>query len=93
MKIMLIAGARPNFMKVAPIMSEMSKHSETFKVRLVHTGQHYDNNMSSVFFKDLELSEPDVYLRVGSGSHAEQTAKIMIAFDSGCHNLWYRSSR
>ena len=62
----LIVGARPNFMKVAPIMAEMAKHRDMFEQRLIHTGQHYDHNMSQVFFQDLELPEPDVYLGVGS---------------------------
>jgi len=81
MIIDLIVGARPNFMKVAPIMAEMAKHLDMFEQRLIHTGQHYDNNMSQVFFEDLELPEPDVYLGVGSGSHAEQTAKVMLALE------------
>ena len=66
MVIDLIVGARPNFMKVAPIMAEMAKHPGVFEQRLIHTGQHYDINMSQVFFQDLELPEPDVYLGVGS---------------------------
>ncbi len=79
MKAALVAGARPNFMKIAPLMREFAGRGvETI---LIHTGQHYDKNMSKVFFEDLELPEPDIYLGVGSGSHAVQTAKVMIAFE------------
>jgi len=74
MKILHIVGARPNFMKVAPIVGEMAKYPQRFQQLLVHTGQHYDDNMSKVFFEELELPKPDIYLGVGSGSHAEQTA-------------------
>ncbi|MBP7087854.1 MAG: UDP-N-acetylglucosamine 2-epimerase (non-hydrolyzing) [Candidatus Omnitrophica bacterium] len=80
-KVILVAGARPNFMKIAPIMEEMSKYPEHFETTLVHTGQHYDEKMSKLFFQDLEIPEPNIYLGVGSGSHAEQTAKIMILFE------------
>lgn len=80
MKILNIVGARPNFMKIAPIHREMKKH-HTLNPLLIHTGQHYDEKMSALFFQDLELPEPNVYLGVGSGSHTEQTAKIMLAFE------------
>ena len=80
MKILHVVGARPNFMKVAPIVREASRHA-TFEQILVHTGQHYDRNMSDAFFLDLGLPEPDVHLGVGSGSHAEQTARIMTALE------------
>jgi UDP-N-acetylglucosamine 2-epimerase (non-hydrolysing) len=80
-KALHIVGARPNFMKVAPIMREMAKYPHEFEQLLVHTGQHYDDNMSKVFFEDLELPQPDIYLGVGSGSHAQQTARIMLAFE------------
>jgi UDP-N-acetylglucosamine 2-epimerase (non-hydrolysing) len=80
-KIIHIVGARPNFMKVAPIMREMAKHPQEFEQLLIHTGQHYDDNMSQVFFEELELPQPDIYLGVGSGSHAQQTARIMLAFE------------
>lgn len=79
-RLMAVVGARPNFMKVAPIWRELDK-GNLFSRVLVHTGQHYDENMSKVFFEDLSLPEPDVYLGVGSGSHAEQTGRIMIAFE------------
>jgi UDP-N-acetylglucosamine 2-epimerase (non-hydrolysing) len=80
MKILNIVGARPNFMKIAPIQREMSRFSVLHPV-LVHTGQHYDEKMSKLFFQDLNLPEPDVYLGVGSGTHTEQTARIMLAFE------------
>ena len=80
MKIINVVGARPNFMKIAPIIDEMRKHSKLNSV-LVHTGQHYNKEMSKLFFDDLKLPSPDVYLGVGSASHAEQTAKIMVKFE------------
>jgi UDP-N-acetylglucosamine 2-epimerase (non-hydrolysing) len=79
-KIMNVAGARPNFVKIAPIMREMRKDKCIIPI-LVHTGQHYDEKMSKLFFDDLEIPRPDVNLEVGSGSHAEQTAKIMKHFE------------
>lgn len=75
-----VVGARPNFMKVAPILDAAAGRSDV-QCRLVHTGQHYDERMSTLFFTELGLPKPDVYLGVGSGSHAVQTAKVMIAFD------------
>jgi UDP-N-acetylglucosamine 2-epimerase (non-hydrolysing) len=83
---MLVAGARPNFMKVSPIYKEFKKHSELNPI-LVHTGQHYDYNMSDAFFQDLNLSKPDIFMGVGSGSHAEQTAKVMIGFEKICIDI------
>ncbi|MGD9631274.1 MAG: non-hydrolyzing UDP-N-acetylglucosamine 2-epimerase [Pyrinomonadaceae bacterium] len=79
--ILIIVGARPNFMKAAPICAEMRRRPDEFDVKIVHTGQHYDAAMSDGFFKDLGLPEPDFYLGVGSASHAEQTARIMLAFE------------
>ena len=81
LKIALVVGARPNFMKVAPILFEMRRYPDQFQTLLVHTGQHYDSKMSDVFFDDLGLPLPDVFLGVGSGSHAVQTAQTMIAFE------------
>lgn len=81
LKILHVVGARPNFPKVAPIMVEMAQSPQHFTQRLVHTGQHYDERMSAIFFRDLALPQPDIYLGVGSGSHAQQTAKIMLAFE------------
>ncbi len=82
--VYLVAGARPNFMKIAPIIRELRNRKDKFEFRLIHTGQHYDKGMSGVFFKDLEIPAPDYYLDVGGGSHAEQTAKIMIRFEAVC---------
>jgi UDP-N-acetylglucosamine 2-epimerase (non-hydrolysing) len=79
-KILNVVGARPNFMKIAPIQREMKKYPH-LRPLLIHTGQHYDDKMSKLFFDDLELPQPDVYLGVGSGSHAQQTAKIMLEFE------------
>ena len=80
MKIISVVGARPNFMKIGPLMDEMKKHREIESI-LVHTEQHYDENMSKLFFDQLELPKPDICLGVGSGSHAQQTAKIMLEFE------------
>jgi UDP-N-acetylglucosamine 2-epimerase (non-hydrolysing) len=80
-RVLHVVGARPNFMKIAPIMEEMARYPDCFHQVLVHTGQHYDDEMSQIFFDDLNLPRPDVYLGVGSGSHAEQTAKVMLAFE------------
>jgi len=80
MKIINVVGARPNFMKIGPIVRAMNKYTQIEPV-LVHTGQHYDEKMSKLFFEDLELPEPDIYLNVGSATHAQQTAKIMVEFE------------
>lgn len=80
-KIISVVGARPNYMKVAPIHRAFQKFNDKIKHLICHTGQHYDVNMSNIFFEELELPPPDFYLGVGSGSHAEQTAKIMIEFE------------
>jgi UDP-N-acetylglucosamine 2-epimerase (non-hydrolysing) len=79
----LIAAARPNFMKIAPLYHALSKESWC-RARIVHTGQHYDANMSDAFFADLNLPKPDVHLGVGSGSHAEQTARVMMEYEKVC---------
>jgi UDP-N-acetylglucosamine 2-epimerase (non-hydrolysing) len=83
MKVLNVVGARPNFMKIAPIVEAM-KASPGIRGLLVHTGQHYDAGMSDVFFNDLGIPKPDVHLGVGSGSHAEQTARVMVAFEKTC---------
>ena len=83
MKILNVVGARPNFMKIAPIVEEMKKAPD-LQGFLIHTGQHYSEGMSDVFFRDLDIPVPDVHLGVGSGSHAEQTARIMIEFEKVC---------
>lgn len=80
-KIISVVGARPNFMKIAPLHRAFLKYSDSVKHLICHTGQHYDEKMSKVFFEDLELPQPDFYLGVGSGSHAEQTANVMIKFE------------
>ena len=85
MKIFLIAGARPNFMKIAPIARAFDQQSQ-LRYKIVHTGQHYDANMSDVFFEELGIRQPDYYLGVGGGTHAQQTAKIMIGFEEICEN-------
>ena len=81
LKVLNVVGARPNFMKVAPIVEAMKRRAEEFAPLVVHTGQHYDAQMSDAFFRDLGLPEPDVYLNVGSGSHAQQTAAVMERFE------------
>ena len=81
LKIINVAGARPNFMKVAPIVEAMRRRTHEFAPLIVHTGQHYDEQMSDAFFRDLGLPKPDVYLGVGSGTHAAQTAAVMQAFE------------
>jgi UDP-N-acetylglucosamine 2-epimerase (non-hydrolysing) len=80
-RLLLVVGARPNFMKIAPIVRELGRFPDRFASTLVHTGQHYDAAMSEVFFTELGLPRPDVDLGVGSGSHAQQTAAIMAAFE------------
>lgn len=77
--LIIVAGARPNFVKVAPLLRELA--TRALPHLLVHTGQHYDHAMSGVFFQQLAIREPDVHLEVGSGSHATQTAAIMVAFE------------
>ncbi|MCI0512883.1 UDP-N-acetylglucosamine 2-epimerase (non-hydrolyzing) [candidate division KSB1 bacterium] len=79
-RILNIVGARPNFMKIAPIQHALV-NSTTLEPRLVHTGQHYDEKMSKVFFEELGMPAPDVYLGIGSGTHAFQTAQVMIALE------------
>ena len=80
-RILHVVGARPNYMKVAPIVREMAKFPHDFVQTLVHTGQHYDDNMSQLFFDELDMPRPDINLEVGSGSHAAQTAQVMMRFE------------
>ncbi len=80
-RIIIVAGARPNFVKIAALMFELKKYETSFDTILVHTGQHYDYKMSEVFFQNLNIPAPDIFLNIGSGSHAVQTAKIMTAFE------------
>lgn len=86
MKIVNIVGARPNLMKIAPLIAEMHRFRDIEPV-LVHTGQHYDNNMSDVFFRELDIPLPDYSLGIGSGSHTWQTAQIMLALEPLLHEL------
>lgn len=81
MKIDLIAGARPNFVKIASLINSIQQSTSKIDFRLIHTGQHYDELLSGSFFKQLELPSPNINLGVGSGSQAEQTAAIMIAYE------------
>ena len=81
LKVINVVGARPNFMKVAPIVAAMKRRPAKFQPLVVHTGQHYDAAMSDSFFHDLELPQPDTHLGVGSGSHAAQTAAVMERFE------------
>jgi UDP-N-acetylglucosamine 2-epimerase (non-hydrolysing) len=81
LKIINVVGARPNFMKVAPLVDAMKREPDKYLPLVVHTGQHYDSKMSDSFFQDLELPDPDVHLGVGSGSHAAQTAAVMERFE------------
>ncbi len=80
MKIHLIAAARPNFMKIAPLYHELVSRPDLEPI-IVHTGQHYDLNMSDVFFRDFKLPAPHIHLGVGSGTHAQQTGSVMIAYE------------
>jgi len=80
-RILCVVGARPNFMKMAPIVHALARRPERFATTLLHTGQHYDEAMSRVFFEELGMPRPDLDLNVGSGSHAAQTAAIMAAFE------------
>jgi UDP-N-acetylglucosamine 2-epimerase (non-hydrolysing) len=81
LKVIIVAGARPNFMKIAPLFAAMKRRPADFQPLMVHTGQHYDATMSDAFFRDLKLPQPDMDLGVGSNSHAAQTAAIMQAFE------------
>lgn len=84
MRLLLVAGARPNFMKIAPIVRVLKNRLSPIEWKIVHTGQHYDYDMSGSFFKELEIPDPDYHLEAGSGTHAQQTAKIMVEFEKVC---------
>ena len=79
-KAMLVVGARPNFMKAASLVRAL-QDDPNFDLALIHTGQHYDDKMSRIFFQELGLPKPDVDLGVGSASHTEQTARVMLALE------------
>ncbi|OEZ89766.1 UDP-2,3-diacetamido-2,3-dideoxy-D-glucuronate 2-epimerase [Janthinobacterium sp. HH106] len=81
--VYLVAGARPNFMKIAPIVRALQGHAR-LAFKIIHTGQHYDREMNDVFFEELGIPEPDVFMAAGGGTHAEQTGKIMLAFEQLC---------
>ena len=81
LKVISVVGARPNYMKIAPVMEEMKKHPRIFSSRLVHTGQHYNRAMYHLFFEDLGMPRPDINLEVGSGTHSQQTATVMVEFE------------
>jgi len=81
--IYLVAGARPNFMKIAPIVRALQKQ-ERLQFKIIHTGQHYDREMNDIFFEELGIPAPDLFMGAGGGSHAQQTAKIMLAFEELC---------
>ncbi|MBN2316394.1 MAG: UDP-N-acetylglucosamine 2-epimerase (non-hydrolyzing) [Sedimentisphaerales bacterium] len=87
MKILNVVGARPNFMKIAPLMNEYGRREKIHSI-LVHTGQHYDDKMSDLFFNELEIPKPHVNLEVGSGSHAVQTGEIMQRFEPVLTGYW-----
>jgi UDP-N-acetylglucosamine 2-epimerase (non-hydrolysing) len=81
MKVFSVVGARPNFIKIDPVLRALERRPEHFSTYLVHTGQHYDDRMSRVFFEELGIRPPDVHLGVGSGTHAEQTAAVLVAVE------------
>jgi UDP-N-acetylglucosamine 2-epimerase (non-hydrolysing) len=82
--ITLVAGARPNFMKIAPIVRALDRQRDRFAYQILHTGQHYDEDMNAVFWRELGIPEPSVFLSGGGGSHARQTARIMTGFEDYC---------
>jgi UDP-N-acetylglucosamine 2-epimerase (non-hydrolysing) len=87
MLVYLVAGARPNFMKIAPIVRALQAQQpgpDALSFKIIHTGQHYDRDMNEVFFEELGIPQPDVFMAAGGGSHAQQTAKIMIGFEELC---------
>lgn len=83
MLVYLVAGARPNFMKIAPIVRAFQAQQQ-LSFKIIHTGQHYDRDMNAVFFDELGIPEPDLFMAAGGGSHAEQTGKIMVGFETLC---------
>ena len=84
MKVIHVVGARPNFVKIAPVITALNKFKNDLNQILVHTGQHYDQNMSGIFFKDLSINQANDYLGIGAGTHAEQTSAVMV----GCEQMF-----
>jgi len=84
--ITLVAGARPNFMKIAPIVRALERQRERFAYQILHTGQHYDEDMNAVFWRELGIPQPSLFLAGGGGTHAQQTARIMTGFEDYCVN-------
>ena len=84
--IISVAGTRPNFVKIAPLIKEMRRHKKIRHI-FVHTGQHYDKQLSKLFFRDLKIPKPDINLEVGSGSHALQTGEVMVRFEKILHKV------
>src|SRR4051812_44535406 len=81
MKALCVVGARPNFMKIDPILRAFERHGGRFVSKLVHSGQHYDDAMSKIFFDELGIRPPDVHLGVGSSNHGEQTAAVLVGIE------------
>jgi UDP-N-acetylglucosamine 2-epimerase (non-hydrolysing) len=92
MKLLSVVGARPNFMKIAPLVKAIQKHNKAHPEKhiehlLVHTGQHYDARLSDSFFTDLKIPLPDINLEIGSGTHAEQVGRTMMAFEKVLYHI------
>ena len=87
LRLASVVGARPNFMKIAPLLAEMKRRPDIIEPTLIHTGQHYDDSMNDAFFRDLEIQRPDINLEIGSGTHAEQTGRIMIELEPALARL------
>src|SRR5262245_4886061 len=87
LRLVSVVGARPNFMKIAPLCAEMLRRPDKIETILIHTGQHYDDSMSDSFFRDLDIPRPDINLDAGSGSQAEQTGRIMIELERALNKL------
>ncbi len=86
--VVCVVGARPNFVKIAPIIHSFNAHHDLMSSVLVHTGQHYDNAMSDIFFQQLDIRRPDVHLNVGPGSHGQQTGRVLARFEE-----WLRAAQ
>ncbi len=84
-RVYIVAGARPNFMKIAPIVRALQAHGG-LEFKIIHTGQHYDRDMNDVFFEELGIPQPHIFMAAGGGSHSQQTGKIMLAFEELCQS-------